>query len=181
MPDDDAPQDDQATPETPDGAKPDGDLGDGGKSAIDKERAAARAAEKRAKAAEAELQKLKDKDLSDQDRKDREAKDALTRAEAAEARALRLEVAADKGLDLKLAGRLQGSTREELEADADTLRALLPAATPATGDAPKAPPRLVPDRGQGAKPTPIRGGYDAGAARAKAMFPSTNPSGPTAA
>lgn len=36
-----------------------------------------------------------------------------------EAKLLRYEIAAAKGLDLKAALRLQGSTREELEADAD--------------------------------------------------------------
>ena len=36
-----------------------------------------------------------------------------------DARLLRYEIAAAKGLDLKAALRLQGSTREELEADAD--------------------------------------------------------------
>lgn len=34
-------------------------------------------------------------------------------------------MAAERGLDLKLAGRLSGSTKEELEADADALKALI--------------------------------------------------------
>jgi len=67
------------------------------------------------------------------------AADAITAATAtaaqAESRALRYEVAAAKGLDLALAARLTGSTKEELEADADTLMALIP-------KAPEAPPAL---------------------------------------
>ena len=48
---------------------------------------------------------------------------AEKKAEEAEARALRLEVAASKGLNAKQAARLVGATREELEADADELLA----------------------------------------------------------
>lgn len=63
------------------------------------------------------------------------------------AKALRYEVAAAKGLDLSLAGRLTGSTKEELEADAAALMALIPA--PVT---PTAPPAqvgpTVPDPGR---------------------------------
>lgn len=44
---------------------------------------------------------------------------------------LRLQVALDKGMPATLAGRLQGSTREELEADADTLLGLV--GTPQSG------------------------------------------------
>lgn len=156
----------------PDGAKPDEALGDGGKSALEKERNARADADKRAKAeasrantAEAELKKLKDQGLSEAERTQREAEENRVRAEKAEARALRLEVAAAKGLDLALAGRLQGSTQAELEADADQLKALLPAASAA---APKGP---NPDRGQGAKPEPVKGGFDSGAAVARARYP----------
>lgn len=39
---------------------------------------------------------------------------------------LRFAVAAEKGLDLTLADRLKGATKEELEADADTLLTLAP-------------------------------------------------------
>lgn len=67
------------------------------------------------------LQKFEDQNKTEQQR-------ALERAEAAERTAaesatklLRYEVAAAKGLPLKYAGRLQGSTKEELEADADNL------------------------------------------------------------
>lgn len=45
--------------------------------------------------------------------------DAESKAEKAELRATRLEVAAEKGVPLDQAKRLQGETREELEADAE--------------------------------------------------------------
>lgn len=50
------------------------------------------------------------------------ARDELkARAEAAEGQLLRMEVAAEKGLTPAQAKRLQGSSKEELEADADEL------------------------------------------------------------
>lgn len=71
------------------------------------------AAAKLAKLEEAdktEVQKLTDKLAAEKDRADK-----------AEQRALRLEVAQDKGLTPAQAKRLAGSTKEELEADADEL------------------------------------------------------------
>lgn len=51
----------------------------------------------------------------------------------AELRATRLEVAAAKGLTPAQAARLQGATREDLEADAEALKQLFPtSATPGT-------------------------------------------------
>ena len=49
--------------------------------------------------------------------------EAEQRAATAEARAMRLEVAHDKGLTSAQANRLVGTTKEELEADADELLA----------------------------------------------------------
>lgn len=46
-------------------------------------------------------------------------RDAESKAAAAELKATRLEVAYDKGIPTKQAHRLQGTTKEELEADAD--------------------------------------------------------------
>lgn len=54
----------------------------------------------------------------------------------------RAEIAAEKGLPPALAARLQGSTREELAADADALAALIPAA-------PASPRTPAPDPTQG--------------------------------
>lgn len=55
---------------------------------------------------------------------------AEKRAEDAEGRAMRLEVAAEKGLTPAQAKRLTGSTREDLEADADELLAMFSPAEP---------------------------------------------------
>lgn len=54
------------------------------------------------------------------------------RAQEAELRALRLEVAADKGLTPAQARRLVGASKEELEADADDLLATFAPKTPAS-------------------------------------------------
>ena len=163
---------DHATDPTQDpaSAKPDEPLGDGGKAALDAERKARKDAEKARAALEAELKTLRDKDLTEAERVANEAKAATARAEAAEARALRLEVAAAKGIDLAFAPRLVGATREELEADAEQFKALLPTQKPDDGKV----TRLQPDRGQGAKPNPAKGGYESGAARARAKFGTPN-------
>lgn len=84
-------------------------------------RAALRKANKEAETYRLKLKEIEDRDKSELE-KERDAKTvAEKRAEEAEARALRLEVAAEKGLTLRQAKRLAGSTREELEADADEL------------------------------------------------------------
>lgn len=67
------------------------------------------------------------------------------RAAEAEIRALRLEVAAEKGLTPAQAARLAGATREELAADADALKALFPAIVSTTPGMP------APDPTQGAR------------------------------
>lgn len=112
----------------PDGAKPKdpeppADLGDAGKRAIAAERERAKAEKARADAAEARLRELEDKDKSETQRAQDAAAEAVKRAEAAEARAMRLEVANAKGLTMAQANRLVGSTPEELAADADELLA----------------------------------------------------------
>lgn len=124
-------------------------LGDAGKKAID-----AMKAERNA--AQAELRELKKqvKELQGRDPvkaiadalgvKPSTEPDAVTKLteqvaemrrqqQSAELRALRAEVAAEKKLPPALAARLQGATREELAADAETLAALIPqAGTPGT-------------------------------------------------
>jgi hypothetical protein len=94
--------------------------------------------------AKAREQERRAKENADAARRLREVEDgaksetqkALERAEAAEkaagesaSRALRFEVAAEKGLTAKQALRLLGTTREELEADADELLSILPTGT----------------------------------------------------
>lgn len=75
------------------------------------------------------------------------AQDALaaeTKARtAAQVELLRIQVAGEKGLDAKTAAYLQGSTREELEASADGLAALI-----------GAKPRVQPDPTQGREQYP---------------------------
>ena len=79
---------------------------------------------------------------ADADKSEAEKRTAAeTRAADADRRALRLEVAFDKGLTPGQAKRLVGSTREELEADADEVKRDFPV-TPAapTPKKPKADP-----------------------------------------
>lgn len=120
------------TPPTPPAPAPaPADLGDAGKKALDEERAARREAEKQRKDLEARLKELeplaaKAKQLEDSKKSETEKLgEKLTAAEKraveAEQRALRLEVAAAKGLTQVQAKRLVGTTKEELEADADEL------------------------------------------------------------
>ena len=98
-----------------------GDLGDAGKKALDAERREKRAAEKRAADLEARLKEFEDRDKTETTRAIERAEAAEKAAAAAEARALRLEVASEKGLTPAQAKRLVGETREELEADANEL------------------------------------------------------------
>lgn len=97
------------------------DLGDAGKKALDTERREKRAAERRAAELEARLKEFEDRDKTESTRAIERAEAAEKAAAAAEARALRLEVASEKGLTSAQAKRLVGESREELEADADEL------------------------------------------------------------
>ena len=97
------------------------DLGDAGKKALDAERRAKRAAEKRAAAREATPKECEDRDKTESTRAIERAEAAEKAAAAAESRALRLEVASEKGLTPAQAKRLVGETRDELEADASEL------------------------------------------------------------
>jgi hypothetical protein len=85
----------------------------------------------RLRAAEAELATRRAADMTDAERVQAEkaaaeaaAATAKAEAEAATRKALLLEIAFDKGLTPAQAARLQGSTKEELEADADALKEL---------------------------------------------------------
>jgi hypothetical protein len=118
---DDPKPDPKPEPDKPE-PKPDDPLKEPGLKALQAERDA------RAKA-EADLAALR-KQVEDAGKTaEQKAADDLkattARADGAELKALKYEVAADKGIDLKLAGRLNGSTKAELEADADNLKALL--------------------------------------------------------
>jgi len=86
----------------------------------------AREQETRAKANASAAEKLaafEDRDKTEAQRLTDRADAAEKRATDLESRALRLEVASEKGLTPAQAKRLIGATREELEADADDLLA----------------------------------------------------------
>lgn len=103
-------------------------LGEGGKKALDAERKARAAAEKTATAAQKKLddmakrlQQFEDRDKTDAQKLAERAQTAEAEAAKASSKLMRFEVAADKKLPAGWANRLQGSTKEELEADADSL------------------------------------------------------------
>lgn len=131
----------QPAGDPPADSKPDTDqLGDAGKKALEAERTQRKAAEK-------ELAKYRkaEADRADADKSEAEKRAAAEqRAADAEMRATRLEVAHEKGLTPAQAKRLVGSTKEELEADADEILRDFPT-TPAKPAAPK------PDPSQGAR------------------------------
>lgn len=93
------------------------------KSALSKERDARRRAEQDAKAKTDELKKVKDADKSEMDKIKERLDESEKRAQKAEAQNLRNEVASTKGLSPAQAKRLVGSSKEELESDADELLA----------------------------------------------------------
>jgi hypothetical protein len=88
------------------------------KAALQRERDNYKAAKARAKELE---DKLKERDLP----LEQKVEEAQRTAAAAELKSLRYEVAAEQGVDLSLANRLTGTTREELVADAETLKQLV--------------------------------------------------------
>lgn len=86
-------------------------------------KAALKKANDEAAASRRKLKELEDRDKTESERLAERAAEAEKRAAAAEAQALRLEVAAEKGLTPAQVRRLVGTTREELVADADQLLA----------------------------------------------------------
>lgn len=103
-------------------------LGDAGKKALDEERRARKAAERSASSTQKQLEEMsarlkeyEDAKKSDLDKLTERATTAEQTAASATSRLLRYEVAAAKKLPSEWAARLQGSTQEELEADADQL------------------------------------------------------------
>lgn len=103
-------------------------LGDAGKKALEEERRARKAAERSASSTQKQLEEMssrlkeyEDAKKSDLDKLTERATTAEQTAASASAKLLRYEVAAAKKLPSEWAARLQGSTQEELEADADQL------------------------------------------------------------
>src|SRR5690242_15401642 len=78
-------------------------------------KAALRKANKEAETLRLKLQEFEDRDKTEAQKLAERAEAAERRATELETRALRLEVAAEKGLTPAQAKRLVGSTREELE------------------------------------------------------------------
>lgn len=116
-------------PVVPDaGAEADEPLGEAGKQALVNERKAAKAAEKRAADAEARIKEFEDRDKSDAQKLQEERDAAVTERDTLRTQTLRRDVADEKGLTAAQAKRLVGTTREELEADADDILATLPVA-----------------------------------------------------
>ena len=148
-----------------------GQLGEGGKRALDAERANAREQKARADEAERKLAELERERMTDAEKVVAERDDWRRKYEeqsatlaARELAVLRSEVAAERGLTLAQARRLIGSTREELEADADAFRAELP--TPPPSPYPPNTPR--PDPSQGPSGGGASGGRATSVADAKA-------------
>lgn len=102
------------------------------RNALKAERERAKAAKKAADDASAELEverkkvkEFEDRDKSAEEKAEQRAADAEKKADAAEHKLLRLEVAGAKKLPVPLASRLTGETKAELEADADELLKLV--------------------------------------------------------
>lgn len=144
-------------------------LGDAGKRALDEER-------KARKAAESELAKFRkaEQARADADKTEAEKRTAAEqRAQDADMRAMRMEIAFEKGLTPGQAKRLVGSTRDELEADADEIKRDFP-----TAPAPPPPPAPKPDPGQGPRAGATTSGREQGLAEARRRFgtPAVNTS-----
>ena len=150
-----------------------GESGDGDKglkSALAAERKAAKDAKAELTAAQARVKELEDASKSEEQRA-QEAQDQLKSEHATLSRdneqkdslIERYRVAAAKGLDLKAAERLKGSTREEIEKDADDWIALW-----GTGAGRQEQHRG--DPGQGPRGGAQESSYAQGAERAKARF-----------
>lgn len=112
--------------------------------AIKAERDKAKAEREARLAAESRIKEFEDAQKSEEEKRQEELAAAKQEAEAQKARVhelevaqIRSDVAVEKKLPPKLAGRLTGDTREEIEADADALLAdlgTLPVETPPPGD-----------------------------------------------
>lgn len=139
---DNAAQDENSDNEKPEDEK----LGEAGLKALRAEREAAKALKSERDALAAKIKEFEDKDKTEAE-KTAERLAELEKASTTNAtKALRLEIALDKGLPKTLAARLQGSSREELEADADALLKLIPAGSKT--------PKPDPSAGNGGTPKP---------------------------
>lgn len=126
---------------------------------------------KRAKAAEDKLAEIEEAGKSEAQKLADRATAAEKAAAEAQAKADRLEIAAEKGLTPQQAARLQGATREDLEADADELLELFKPAEGNEGGEPSGPPRKRPQELSGGNdPEQDRKGNQSLADIGKEMF-----------
>jgi hypothetical protein len=161
---------DGTKPKEGEGSGQDDKLGEGGLKALQAERDARKAAEKLATEQAARIKELEDAGKSE-DQKRTERLDALEKSDlekastiaSKDALLLRYEIAAEKGIDLKAAARLQGTTREEIAADADEFKKLL---TPGrSGGGTQFHREREASGGQGGGTSSLQAGRDAFAAR----------------
>lgn len=115
-----------------------------------------------AKAAREQLQAIEDANLSELEKAQKAATEAASRLAEFESANLRQRVALDKGLPASLVSRLQGTTEDEVAADADALLALI-----------KAPRSPAPDPGQGPRPATTNGDAEYAAYAARMNLPSS--------
>ncbi|MGW4119880.1 hypothetical protein [Nocardia sp. NPDC004711] len=109
------------TPPDPAPDPVDDNLGDPGKKALDAERQARKDAEKALKAAQAAVKAYEDAKKTDAEKQ----AERIAGLEKDAAKALRYEAAEKAGLSLSLAQRLNGSTLDEMIADAKEFKALI--------------------------------------------------------
>lgn len=101
------------------------ELGDAGKKALAAERSRANSLEKELKQFREEAEKRANAELTELERVKKEAEELRTAKTASELNAIRLSVALEKGIPASLATRLQGTDRESIEADAESLAELV--------------------------------------------------------
>lgn len=100
-------------------------LGDPGKAALAAERKARREAERASADMAARLKEFEDRDKTEAQKLQEAAAENARRASEAESRLLRYQVAAELSVPANLVARLQGNTKQELEADARQLLELM--------------------------------------------------------
>ncbi|WP_432794488.1 hypothetical protein [Rhodococcus ruber] len=115
-------------------------LGETGLRALQAERDARAAAERAAAELAARVKSFEDANKTAEERAAEQLAEAQRTAAENATKALRYEIAAEAGLPLSAAGRLQGSTREEMLADAVSLKSLIGAVQPGP-TTPKPDPR----------------------------------------
>ncbi|MEV0247959.1 hypothetical protein AB0H76_15305 [Nocardia sp. NPDC050712] len=137
----------------------DGDLGESGLAALKAERKARAAAEKEQTALQAKVKAFEDAQKTEAER----TAERIAALEKDAVKARSYEAAEKSGIPLALAGRLKGSTLEEMVADAEELKTLIGATAPATQE-PATPPAPRPDRRQGGGAADSAGSMAAGRA-----------------